>query len=65
MRNAFVAVAIGLAVAGCAKSSTIPLSVDTVRIVSSAAPVCGSTGAQSVALRRAAIETINRGFENF
>jgi hypothetical protein len=50
---------------GCAHSSTIPLSADTIRITTSAAPVCGATGAQSVAFRRAAIETINRGFDRF
>lgn len=50
---------------GCANSSTMPLSADTVRIMTSAAPVCGPTGAQNVALRRASIETINRGFDSF
>lgn len=50
---------------GCAKSSTIPLSADTMRITTSAAPVCGATGAESVAFRRAAVETINRGYDKF
>ena len=49
----------------CTKSTAIPLSADTVQITTSAAPVCGVTGAQAVALRRAAIETINRGFDRF
>ncbi len=35
------------------------------RITTSAAPVCGSTGAQNVAFRRAAVETINRGYDRF
>ena len=54
-----------VALAGCARSATIPLSADTVQITTSAAPMCGVTGAQSVALRRAAIETINRGYDSF
>jgi len=41
------------------------LSADTFQLVTSAAPVCGRTGAQNVAARRAAIETINRGVDKF
>jgi hypothetical protein len=54
-----------LLVAGCAKSSVIPIAADTVHITTSAAPVCGRTGAQDVAVRRAAIETIKLGFDKF
>lgn len=43
----------------------MPLAGDTVQITIQAAPVCGQVGAQNVALRRAAIETINRGFDRF
>jgi hypothetical protein len=43
----------------------MPLSADTFQLITSAAPVCGRAGAQSVAFRRAAIETINRGFDRF
>jgi hypothetical protein len=43
----------------------MPLSQDTFRLLTSAAPVCGPVGAQNVAIRRAAIETINRGFDRF
>jgi hypothetical protein len=64
MKNV-VAVACVLSLSACAKSAVIPLSADTVQITSSAAPVCGMTGAQSVAVRRAAIETINKGFDKF
>lgn len=49
----------------CARSATLPLSADTVQITTSAAPACGQAGAQSVASRRAAIETINRGYDKF
>ena len=49
----------------CANSAVMPLSADTFQLLSSAAPVCGPTGAQNVAVRRAAIETINRGYDKF
>ena len=59
------AVALALWAGGCARSSVIPVAGDTIQITSSAAPVCGAVGAQSVAVRRASIETINRGFDRF
>jgi len=43
----------------------MPISADTVQITTSAAPLCGPAGAQSVALKRAAVETIARGFDRF
>ena len=33
--------------------------------MTSAAPVCGATGAQKVAVQQAAVETIKRGFDRF
>ena len=54
-----------LFLSGCVASSTLPLSADTVQITTQAAPVCGAAGAQKVALKRAAGETINRGFDRF
>lgn len=54
-----------LALGACAKASAIPLSKDTLQITSSAAPVCGMTGAQTVALHQAAVETIRHGYDNF
>ncbi len=54
----------GLA-AACAKSAVIPMAKDTFQITASAAPLCGSTGAQQVALRQTAIETIRRGYDSF
>ena len=35
------------------------------QITASAAPACGAIGAQKVAFQRAAIETINRGYDKF
>lgn len=64
MRRLIVLVA-ALTLTACAQSSTMPLSADTFQLLASAAPVCGSAGAQRVAIRRAAIETINRGFDRF
>lgn len=62
MRIAAIAV---LLLAGCAKSSIIPLSNDTFQITTGAAPVCGQVGAQQVAFNQAAVETIRRGYDKF
>jgi hypothetical protein len=43
----------------------MPLAADTIEITASAAPVCGAAGAQSVAVQRAAVETIRHGFDKF
>ena len=56
---------VALALAACAKSSTLPLSADMVQIQTHAAPVCGADGAQRLALKQAAVETINRGYDKF
>ena len=38
---------------------------NTISLTTSAAPICGGAGAQQVAYQRAAIETINHGFDRF
>jgi len=43
----------------------LPITQDTVQITATAAPVCGQTGAQNVALRQAAVETLRRGYDRF
>ena len=43
----------------------MPLAQDTIQITSSAAPLCGATGAQNVAVQRAAAETIRWGYDRF
>lgn len=43
----------------------MPLAADTVQIVSRAAPICGAEGAERLAFRQAAAETIRRGFDRF
>lgn len=54
-----------LPLVACASSSTIPLAKNAVHIDTQAAPVCGSRGARKLALRQAAVETINRGYDSF
>ena len=54
-----------LVLAACARSAVMPLAADTIQVTTTAAPVCGATGAQNVAVRRVAIETINRGYDKF
>lgn len=54
-----------LLLAGCASSTTLPLSKDTVQITARAAPICGGAGAERVALTNAAVETIRRGYDRF
>ncbi|QYK43168.1 MAG: hypothetical protein KF887_08750 [Paracoccaceae bacterium] len=49
----------------CASTSVTPVARNQIIINTSAAPVCGSSGAQGVAARMAAVETIRRGFERF
>jgi hypothetical protein len=66
VRVVSIAMACALAgLAGCAKSSVIPLAADTVQITASTARACGRAGAQEVAVRRAAVETIQRGYDKF
>lgn len=49
----------------CASSSVMQLDSNTVEISTSAAPVCGQQGAQQVAVKRAAIETLQRGYDRY
>lgn len=60
-----VSLLITMTLLGCAGAATMPLSNDTVQITSRAAPVCGSEGAERIALRQASVETIRRGFDRF
>lgn len=63
MRFVWTLCCVGLA--GCAGASVMPLAQDTIQITSRAAPLCGATGAQNVAVQRAAVETIRRGYDRF
>jgi hypothetical protein len=53
------------ALGGCASTSTIPLAQDTFQITGRAAPICGAVGAEKVAFKQAAAETIRRGYDRF
>lgn len=57
--------AVAVLAVGCARSATIPIANDTVQISSSAAPICGSSGAKDFAVKQAAVETLRRGFDRF
>ncbi len=54
-----------LAMAGCASTSVMPLSADTIQVTAQADPDCGPTGAQRAALKRAAVETLRQGYDSF
>jgi hypothetical protein len=54
-----------LALGACTSASTIPLSVDTIQITARAAPICGATGAERYAMKRAAVETLKKGYDKF
>ena len=56
---------LSFAVAGCAQSSVMELDSNTIQITTEAAPVCGQGGAQEVAAKRAAYETLRRGYDKY
>ncbi|MGH6713108.1 MAG: hypothetical protein ACREEK_29655 [Bradyrhizobium sp.] len=65
MRDFLTACALAATLGGCAGTSTVPLAQDTVQITARAAAICGSVGAEKLALKQAAVETIRRGFDRF
>jgi hypothetical protein len=64
-RTTLVLTIAAVALAGCVRTSVMPMSADTFQITARAAPVCGGEGAERVAFRQAAIETIRRGYDRF
>ncbi len=56
---------VGLLLSGCASSSVMDLDRNTIEISTSAAPACGAQGAQQVAVKNAAIETLRRGYDRY
>lgn len=58
-------IALALALAGCAQSSIQPMSRDTFKVDTHAAPACGPAGARNVAFKTAAIEVIRKGGDKF
>lgn len=65
MRIALGSVVAVAMLAGCVESSVTQVSRNQFIVSTSAAPVCGGTGAQKVAAQMAAIETIRKGFERY
>lgn len=54
-----------ISLSGCASSSVTQLSSNTAVISASAAPICRTTGAASVANQMAAVATIKAGYNRF
>jgi len=54
-----------LLLAGCAQTSIQPLSRNTFKVATQAAPACGQEGARKVAYRAAAIQVIKNGGDRF
>lgn len=54
-----------LVVAGCARTSVMPVAQDVVQINVRASAWCGAGGAQQAATQLAAAETLKRGFDSF
>lgn len=65
MFRKLIALASVAAIAACASTSVTPVSRNQIIINTSAAPACGGRGAQGVAAKMAAVETLRRGFQRF
>jgi hypothetical protein len=53
------------ALSACAQSSIQPMSQDTFKVATTAAPACGPNGARNVAFKTASVEVIRRGGDKF
>ncbi|RWI44741.1 MAG: hypothetical protein EOQ93_31180 [Mesorhizobium sp.] len=60
-----LALCTALIVSGCAGTSVVQTSGNTAVVTARAAPVCGGVGAERVAVRQAAIQTIKAGFDKY
>jgi len=54
-----------IALSACVRTSVMPLAADTVQITARAAPACGAEGAEKIAIKQAAIETLKAGYDRF
>ena len=54
-----------LVVAACAQTTIQPMSKDSFKVATQAAPACGPNGARNVAFKSASIEVISRGYDKF
>ena len=57
--------AISLLLSGCASSSVMDLDGNTIEVSTSVDPECGAQGAQRVAVKTSALETLRRGFDRY
>jgi hypothetical protein len=64
-RTSLVLAVAAIALTACVRTSVMPMSANTFQITARAAPICGGEGAERVAFRRAAIETIRQGYDRF
>jgi hypothetical protein len=65
LKATIVVVSVSVALVGCTRSSAVRTSQNTAIIQTSAAPICGGTGAARVAQKQAAIETIKAGYDRY
>ncbi|WP_323041953.1 hypothetical protein [Gemmobacter sp.] len=63
--SALVGFASLMVLVGCAETSVQPMSKDTFKVQTHAAPACGPTGARNLAFKAAAIEVIRKGGDKF
>ena len=63
--RALISVVSLAALAACATSSIQPMSQDTFKVATTAAPACGPMGARNVAFKTAAVEVIRKGADKF
>ena len=54
-----------LLVTACARTAVMPMTNDMVQLSTRVAPICAASSAQPIVVRRAAVETINRGYDRF
>lgn len=58
-------VALVLALGACAQTQIQPMTKDSFKVATHAAPACGPSGARNVAFKSAAIEVIRKGGDKF
>jgi hypothetical protein len=61
IRKLIAVVFVGASLTACAETSVMPMSQDTFRVQTNAAPACGPTGARNLAYKAASIEVIRKG----
>ncbi len=57
--------ALTMTLGACVQSSVMQMNADTVQISTRSAPICGLADTGRIAMRRAAVETLNRGFDKY